>query len=838
MVVARTSIIGTQTPVLTLGGTNTYAGPTTINFASIAATGGSAIPNSSKVVFSTRSVWGGNNGGVTSTFNTAVFRVDASETIGSLEGGNATRGSVNINGAGVTLTTGADGATTTYDGAITGSGGLTKTGAGTFSMNGAKSYAGDTKIESGVLSTNSVSLADAADVYLLTGSIFNLNFAGPDVVDSLFVNGVSQATGTWGGAGSGADRIGALLSGSGLLQVSTLVPGGVFGDYNDNDVVDAADYTVSAQQFERQRDVAARLDARHGHPRRLRRVESEFRHVRGERRFGRHRRCRSQRHWSCHSLAQPCWRRATAQVGRGVGMMFKHGSPLQTCRTRHGFTLVEPFDKLRIVSKRTGSAFTLVELLVVIAIIGILVALLLPAIQSAREAARRSQCQNNLKNIALACLNFESAKGELPPGSLLITAGIGTPSGLGWPVLILPYIEESTISEEAIRRYTSSANPDAYGPAMDSLNALLPPMYLCPSDGELPYQIEKFLNPDRRAMSYAGVSGSYYARTGMCPSQKAVGSFCVCGGNPATDFYGPNNYDGLLIQDWPVSLQKVTDGTSKTLLIGERWYQMRAWMIGAYWTGTSDPPGNRRGGGPVPNGPQPTTAFFACKNLSDKWPINHSPYVACYQGHQNTYPDRPGGDRPTVPDSTPPLISVNDLPFGSFHSGGANFCYGDGSVKFLSDDIDTKLFLARLSQRRRGIGAMRSLASSASWVLAAVLATSAMGCGKASSGVSVNGHVSYRGQPIAQGALTFFPEHGRAMATATDAAGHYAIELAPGEYAVTVNLSVKLPAGWKEGDPVPEQKLVLPAKYTTRVRSTLTATVAENQQQPIDFALE
>ena len=74
---------------------------------------------------------------------------------------------------------------------------------------------------------------------------------------------------------------------------------------------------------------------------------------------------------------------------------------------------------------------------------------------------------------------------------------------------------------------------------------------------------------------------------------------------------------------------------------------------------------------------------------------------------------------------------------------------------------------------------MRSLASSASWVLAAVLATSAMGCGKASSGVSVNGHVSYRGQPIAQGALTFFPEHGRAMATATDAAGHYAIELRP-----------------------------------------------------------
>src|SRR5262245_42503572 len=120
-------------------------------------------------------------------------------------------------------------------------------------------------------------------------------------------------------------------------------------------------------------------------------------------------------------------------------------------RNRHlAFTLVElpvvSAVERPVVSSRERKAFTLVELLVVIAIIGILVALLLPAIQAAREAARRSSCVNNLKNIALSCLNYESTKHELPMGSTLVRGATGgpasgTPSGLGWPVLILPYVE-------------------------------------------------------------------------------------------------------------------------------------------------------------------------------------------------------------------------------------------------------------------------------------------------------------------------------------------------------------------------------------------------------------
>ncbi|MCI0331892.1 MAG: DUF1559 domain-containing protein [Planctomycetes bacterium] len=335
---------------------------------------------------------------------------------------------------------------------------------------------------------------------------------------------------------------------------------------------------------------------------------------------------------------------------------------------------------------RLSAAFTLVELLVVIAIIGILVAMLLPAIQAAREAARRTQCQNNLKNIALACLNYESSKGELPMGSM--NALMDQWSGLGWPVQILPYLEDPVIGDEALKQFKGGKNVySGSDPVFNELNKLKPPMYLCPSDGDLPNQLEKFVNPDWKGMSYAGVAGSYYARTGSCPDKKTAGNFCVAQG--VGGIFGANNYDGLLIQGWPVSLKQASDGLSKTLLIGERFYQIRTWMIGAYWKEPQDPRSNPREPARIPDGPQPTTAFFACKNLSDRWPINHDPMINAYFDHRNDL-----GDRPTILPGNPKEVSVNDLPFGSFHKGGANFCYGDGSVKMLPDDIDTKIFLA------------------------------------------------------------------------------------------------------------------------------------------------
>jgi prepilin-type N-terminal cleavage/methylation domain-containing protein/prepilin-type processing-associated H-X9-DG protein len=341
-----------------------------------------------------------------------------------------------------------------------------------------------------------------------------------------------------------------------------------------------------------------------------------------------------------------------------------------------------------IRDSNASKGFTLVELLVVIAIIGILVALLLPAIQAAREAARRTQCQNNLKQIALACLNYEDSKGELPPGST--HAKLDQQSGLGWPVLILPYIEESSVSDQAVERFKTVGDAYSGDAQMVELNRLMLPCYLCPSDEDLKNQQEKFGTGNallRKGMSYAGVTGSYYARTGACPTTKQPNHFCTA--TDPNNLFGANNYDGLITQGWGVKLKQVNDGTSKTLMIGERTYQIRTWMIGAYWKAPTDPPSNPRGPATPPSGPQPTTAFFASKNLSDKWAINHDPYTACYRDHQNSL-----GDRPQVPDSTPRLISVNDLPFGSKHGGGANFCLGDGSVKFLPDEIDIKIFLA------------------------------------------------------------------------------------------------------------------------------------------------
>jgi hypothetical protein len=120
-----------------------------------------------------------------------------------------------------------------------------------------------------------------------------------------------------------------------------------------------------------------------------------------------------------------------------------------------------------------------------------------------------------------------------------------------------------------------------------------------------------------------------------------------------------------------------------------------------------------------------------------------------------------------------------------------------------------------------------------------VLGSICGGCGKsAMENTTVSGYFKYQSTPIARGAVTFFPERGRPTTASTDERGQYTVGLAPGDYRVTVNVGVQLPPGWKEGDPVPPQKLQLPAQYTTRVSTPLKTTVAAGGADPTDFSLQ
>lgn len=125
------------------------------------------------------------------------------------------------------------------------------------------------------------------------------------------------------------------------------------------------------------------------------------------------------------------------------------------------------------------------------------------------------------------------------------------------------------------------------------------------------------------------------------------------------------------------------------------------------------------------------------------------------------------------------------------------------------------------------------------WHLCAfvLLLVTADGCTKTSGEVPVRGRISYRGQPLTISAVTFFPATGRPVVAAAPQ-GEYSTQLTPGEYTAVVNVGVEYPPGFKEGDPEPAPKIVLPPEYSTRAQSKLKATVKAGQSEPIDFDLK
>jgi hypothetical protein len=112
------------------------------------------------------------------------------------------------------------------------------------------------------------------------------------------------------------------------------------------------------------------------------------------------------------------------------------------------------------------------------------------------------------------------------------------------------------------------------------------------------------------------------------------------------------------------------------------------------------------------------------------------------------------------------------------------------------------------------------------------------GCRESTNKISTAGSVTYNGEPLNNGAIAFYPVTGRPTIVSLSADGHYTVDLDPGHYVVTVQSSTKLPEGFKEGDPVPPPKHVLPPEYSVRARSKLSATIKANQTEPVDFTLE
>ena len=296
-------------------------------------------------------------------------------------------------------------------------------------------------------------------------------------------------------------------------------------------------------------------------------------------------------------------------------------------------------------------AFTLVELLVVIAIIGILIALLLPAVQAAREAARRAQCSNNLKQIALACHNYHDTFKTLPPGGNWhrpYPDGPTSGNELSYAVLILPFMEQSALHDQfdfGVRNWT-----DNIANAIVRVDGLL-----CPSGTieNTVYSPEAYNGTLAYTKHYYGVLGpkGTNPRSGQAYPVHDVGGWAAHGGYATSGAMpGPGvDVDGTDLGG-PCKFRDITDGTSNTFMVGEiSWDDantFRAWIRGI-------------------NG----AACASAKNIT--YGINLQRYSSG---------------------------NFNDVSFGSNHPGGCLFAMADGSNHFVSETIDFSLYLSLASR--------------------------------------------------------------------------------------------------------------------------------------------
>ena len=318
----------------------------------------------------------------------------------------------------------------------------------------------------------------------------------------------------------------------------------------------------------------------------------------------------------------------------------------------------------RTVSRR---GFTLIELLVVIAIIAVLVALLLPAVQQAREAARRTQCNNNMKQLGLALHNYHDVHRVFPIGSSYMYSW-------SWMVGILPFVDQANLFNKVIYDSSNGLYLSATTTAnKTNLDRAVVPGYLCPSSSLAPLCLGQtwYTGPQWWATAtYIGVSG---APTAADPAGAVMTGRCITGP------YGQSCANGVLLPNTSIAIGKITDGASQTIMVGEQ---------SDYLTDTSTSPATRedarssaRWGFYMGAGTSSYPGSGAALGGSVTWTTGNDVY-------QITSVRYAIGNKTKTADAGGNMYYGANSTIQSVHTGGAFVLRCDGGTKFLSNSLD------------------------------------------------------------------------------------------------------------------------------------------------------